>query len=91
MPASTTMTAVKSAIEPVSMRLYDQDFQAFADALGGSFKRYGFAVIADHGLDQATLDAALDDAKAFFALPEPTKKKYHVPGTGGATGALGPG
>lgn len=80
------MTAVKSAIEPVSMRLYDQDFQAFADALGTSFKRYGFAVIADHGLDQATLDAALDDAKAFFALPEPTKKKYHVPGTGGARG-----
>jgi len=80
------MSTAKSAIEPVSMKLYDQDFQAFADALGASFKRYGFAVIADHGLDQATLDAALDDAKAFFALPEPTKQKYHVPGTGGARG-----
>lgn len=79
-------TAVKSAIEPVSMALYDQDFQAFADALGTSFKRYGFAVIADHGLDQAMLDAALDDAKAFFALPEATKRKYHLPGTGGARG-----
>jgi hypothetical protein len=29
----------------VSMKLYDTDFQAFADALGQSFKRYGFAVI----------------------------------------------
>ena len=35
-----------------------------------SFARYGFAVIADHGLDQARIDAAIADAKAFFALPD---------------------
>ena len=80
------MTAVKSAIDPVSMQLHDQDFQAFADALGASFKRYGFAVVADHGLDQATLDNALAAAKAFFALPEDAKRQYHMPGTGGARG-----
>ncbi len=74
------------AIEPVSMALYDRDFQAFADKLGTSFKRYGFAVIADHGLDGTVIDAALDDAKAFFALPEAVKRKYHQPGTGGARG-----
>ena len=50
------------AIEPVSMTLYDRDFQGFADRLGTSFKRYGFAVIADHGLDEAVIGAALDDA-----------------------------
>ncbi len=74
------------AIEPVSMTLYDRDFQGFADRLGTSFKRYGFAVIADHGLDEAVIDGALDDAKAFFALPEEVKRKYHQPGTGGARG-----
>lgn len=74
------------AIEPVSMTLYDRDFQGFADRLGTSFKRYGFAVIADHGLDEAVIGAALDDAKAFFALPEEVKRKYHQPGTGGARG-----
>ena len=74
------------AIEPVSMTLYDRDFQEFADRLGTSFKRYGFAVIADHGLDEAVIGGALDDAKAFFALPEEVKRKYHQPGTGGARG-----
>ena len=79
-------TASARGVPPVSMRLYDKDFQAFADALGASFRRYGFAVIADHGLEQAVIDGAVDDAKAFFALPEDVKRAYHQPGTGGARG-----
>ena len=91
MTSTLTPTAAVSApparaIEPVSMTLYDTDFQAFADQLGTSFKRYGFAVIADHGLDEAVIEAAIADAKAFFALPEETKRRYHQPGTGGARG-----
>ena len=78
-PSSTDLSA--RGITPVSMSLYDRDFQAFADALGGSFERYGFAVIADHGLEQAVIDGALKDAKAFFALPEDVKRAYHLPGT----------
>ena len=31
-----TAPTVKRAIEPVSMKLYDADFQAFADRLGAS-------------------------------------------------------
>lgn len=89
---SSTITAVaaegqkKKAIVPVSMTRYDADFQGFSDELGASFARYGFAVVADHGLDQAVIDAAIADAKAFFALDEDTKRKYHVPGSGGARG-----
>ncbi|MGK9709180.1 2-oxoglutarate and iron-dependent oxygenase domain-containing protein, partial [Salmonella enterica subsp. enterica] len=60
--------------------------QGFSDDLGASFTRYGFAVIADHGLDEPTIKAAIDDAKAFFALPEDVKRQYHQPGTGGARG-----
>jgi len=86
MADSLSSTAARRSIEPVSMALYDMDFQAFADRLGTSFKRYGFAVIADHGLDEAVIEAALDDAKAFFALPEDVKRRYHQPGTGGARG-----
>ena len=74
------------AIQPVSMTLYDADFQEFSDAMGASFSRYGFAVVADHGLDEARITAAIDDAKAFFALPEEVKRQYHQPGTGGARG-----
>ena len=76
----------KAGVQPVSMSRYAEDFQGFSDDLGASFQRYGFAVIADHGLDEAVLAAALADAKAFFALPEETKRAYHQPGTGGARG-----
>lgn len=81
-----TAAAVRSAIEPVSMTRYGPDFDGFARDLGGSFQRFGFAVVADHGLEQAMLDEALIQTKAFFALPEETKRAYHIPGTGGARG-----
>jgi isopenicillin N synthase-like dioxygenase len=84
--ASSADTAGTRAIEPVSMALYDTDFQRFADTLGRSFKQYGFAVVSDHGLDEAIIGSAIDDAKAFFALPEEVKRAYHIPGTGGARG-----
>ncbi|MDB5422466.1 MAG: 2OG-Fe(II) oxygenase [Brevundimonas sp.] len=86
---SSTLTApppVTDGIAPVSMSRYDVDFQGFSDDLGASFARYGFAVVADHGLDEEVISAAIDDAKAFFALPEDVKRAYHQPGTGGARG-----
>ena len=79
-------TIASKGIQPVSMSRYDADFQGFSDDLGASFTRYGFAVVADHGLDEAVIKAAIDDAKAFFALPEEVKRAYHMPGTGGARG-----
>jgi isopenicillin N synthase-like dioxygenase len=72
-------------ITPVPFGLYAPDFDAFAQALGASFERYGFAVVSDHGLDQARIDRALADAKAFFALPDPAKQAY-VTGLGGQRG-----
>ena len=74
------------SVTPVSLSLSDTDPQGFAAAIGGSFERYGFAVVADHGLDQQLVDAALADTKAFFALPEAAKRAYHIPGGGGARG-----
>ncbi len=72
-------------IDPVSFSQFDRDFQAFSDKLGGSFARFGFAVISDHGLPQDRIEAALDDAKAFFALPDEAKLKYKLP-VGGQRG-----
>ena len=57
------------SVTPVSLSLSDTDPQAFAAAIGGSFERYGFAVVADHGLDPELVELALADTKAFFALP----------------------
>jgi isopenicillin N synthase-like dioxygenase len=76
----------QSAIPPVSMTRYDTDFEGFAAELGSWFERYGFAVVADHGVEQSVIDGALDTSKAFFALPNPQKQAFHVPNSGGQRG-----
>jgi isopenicillin N synthase-like dioxygenase len=73
-------------IEPVSLTLYDKDFDAFAQTLGASFARYGFAVVADHDLPAGLVDGAIGRAKAFFALPEDVKRRYHLAGGHGQRG-----
>ncbi len=73
-------------IPPVSFTLYDADFDRFSAELGASFERYGFAVVGDHGLPQAVVDAALADTKAFFALPTDEKMETRVAGAQGQRG-----
>jgi len=79
-------TLTTDNIASVSLTDADRDPEAFAERLGRSFEEYGFAVIADHGIPQDLIDRAEDKAKAFFALPEDVKRKYAVPGMGGARG-----
>jgi isopenicillin N synthase-like dioxygenase len=74
------------SIEPVSLQLYEQDFDRFSAEIGAAFERYGFAVLSQHGLDQSLVDGANARTKAFFALPEAIKRRYHVPGGGGQRG-----
>ncbi|MFN3228893.1 MAG: 2-oxoglutarate and iron-dependent oxygenase domain-containing protein, partial [Asticcacaulis sp.] len=78
------MTA--AAIPPVPMALFDTRFESFAETLVGSFRRYGFAVIGDHGIDADVIEAATWETKAFFALSDETKRRFHIPGQGGARG-----
>jgi isopenicillin N synthase-like dioxygenase len=73
-------------IEPVALALYERDFHAFAQALGRSFARYGFAVVTDHDLPPALTEGALERTRAFFALPEETKRRYHLSGGAGQRG-----
>jgi isopenicillin N synthase-like dioxygenase len=75
-----------AAITPVSFTRAAADPQGFARDLGASFRRTGFAVVADHGIDAALIARALADTKAFFALPDDVKRRYHMPGSGGARG-----
>lgn len=75
-----------SNIEPVSLSLYDSDFEAFSQALGASFARYGFAVVSDHDLKPQLVEGALERTKAFFALPDPVKRRYHIAGGAGQRG-----
>ena len=74
-----------AAITPVSFKRFDSDFGGFSADLGGSFARYGFAVVSDHDLPQARIEAATAAAKAFFALPDEVKRAYAI-GVGGQRG-----
>src|SRR5690606_42102467 len=40
----------------------------------------------NHGIPQSLIDDAYGVFQGFFALPDETKKQYHVPGSGGARG-----
>ena len=73
---------LQDSIEPVSFDLYAKDFPAFTQKLGDSYARWGFAAIGDHGMPQDKVDAAIEQMKAFFALPTTEKLKYKLPVAG---------
>jgi len=71
---------------PLSLADQASDPEAFAQAFGGSFQRYGFGVVADHGIDAALVERAWSLTKAFFDLPTEVKARYHLAGKAGARG-----
>ncbi|MCW3847116.1 isopenicillin N synthase family oxygenase [Sphingomonas sp. LB-2] len=70
----------------ISMKDQASDPEGFAQELGRSFQRFGFAMVSDHGVPQDVVDRAWAATKAFFALPEEEKRRYFVEGGGGARG-----
>ncbi len=78
--------ASSPTIASVSLLESGRDPVAFSAELGRSFERYGFAIIADHGIPASLIARAEEKAKQFFALPEEVKRKYHIAGGGGARG-----
>jgi isopenicillin N synthase-like dioxygenase len=81
-----TDLAPASAVASVSLLDAGRDPEGFSQRLGGSFERYGFAIISDHGIPADLIARAEEMAKAFFALAEEAKGEYHMPGGGGARG-----
>ncbi|WP_420142552.1 isopenicillin N synthase family dioxygenase [Sphingomonas sp.] len=79
-------TLDRPVVPTVSLAQDAHDPDGFAQALGGSFARYGFAIVSDHGVPAEVIAEAEAKARAFFALPEEVKRRYHLPGTGGARG-----
>jgi len=83
MTNADTAAPTASDIATVSLA---KPLSSIADELGRSFGEYGFAVVRDHGIDAQLIARAETAAKAFFDLPEPVKRSYHVEGGGGARG-----
>ncbi|MBS7457608.1 isopenicillin N synthase family dioxygenase [Coralloluteibacterium stylophorae] len=75
-----------SQIPTLDIRRFDSDRDAFVADLGAAYREWGFAGIRGHGIAQPLIDEAYDVFQRFFALPEETKRRYHVPGGGGARG-----
>jgi isopenicillin N synthase-like dioxygenase len=79
-------TLAPPTIASVSLLESGRDPEGFAQELGRSFERYGFAIISDHGIPADLIVRAEEKARTFFALPETVKKSYHIAGGGGARG-----
>jgi len=56
------------------------------ESLGESFRTFGFAMIRDHGIDQALIDRAWDLTQELFSLPGDVKTKSFDRGGGGQRG-----
>ena len=75
-----------SKIPALDMRRFDTDRDAFVAELGAAYREWGFCGVSHHGISPQAIDGAYQVFKTFFALPESVKRKYHVPGAGGARG-----
>jgi len=58
----------------------------FARDLSAAYEEYGFVIIENHGIDKRTIEHCLDCFQGFFALPVEEKRRYMLPGGGGARG-----
>jgi isopenicillin N synthase-like dioxygenase len=82
---------MSSRIPTLDIRRFTQpsspsDRADFVAQLGAAYREWGFAGISGHGIPDALIDGAYRTFQAFFALPDEVKRKYHVPGGGGARG-----
>jgi isopenicillin N synthase-like dioxygenase len=79
------MTDLLNIVRPLSLAEQNRNPAAFARTFGESFERFGFAIVADHGIDDALIARAWDLTRAFFEQPETEKLLYKSP-KGGARG-----
>ena len=73
-------------VPTLDIRRYDSDRDAFVAEIGAAYREFGFCCISGHGIARELIDGSYDVFRRFFALPDDTKMKYHVPGSGGARG-----
>ncbi|RYD14674.1 MAG: isopenicillin N synthase family oxygenase [Lysobacteraceae bacterium] len=82
---------MSTRIPTLDIRRYDDpasagDRDGFVAELGAAYREWGFAGIRGHGIPSSLIDAAYEAFRAFFALPDEVKRRYHVAGGGGARG-----
>jgi isopenicillin N synthase-like dioxygenase len=73
-------------VPTLSLTQQESDPDGFAAGIGQSFERFGFAIVADHGVPAELIARAWGQTAELFALPDAEKRRYHVSGGGGARG-----
>ncbi len=73
-------------VPTLDIRRFTSDREGFVAEIGAAYRQFGFCCISGHGIEQGLIDGAYDAFRRFFALPNDTKMKYHLPGGGGARG-----
>ncbi|WP_205880254.1 isopenicillin N synthase family dioxygenase [Lichenicoccus roseus] len=69
-------------VPTLDMRRFEDDRAAFVADVGAAYRRYGFCCFSHHGIPPDRIDAAYDDFRRFFALPDAAKRAYAQPQTG---------
>lgn len=73
-------------VPTLDMRRYDSERTAFVAEIGAAYREYGFCCISGHGIPVDLIARAYAAFERFFDLPDAVKRRYHVPGGGGARG-----
>lgn len=60
--------------------------ESFAAEIGNSFREFGFALVQNHGIDEALIAKSWSLTRDFFDLPEAEKRRYHTADLAGARG-----
>ena len=71
------MTTDFHQIPTLSLANQGRDPEGFAQAFGASFRRFGFAIVTDHGIDPELIDTAWKATRQLFELPEEAKRRYY--------------
>lgn len=71
------MTTNINHIPTLSLADQERDPEGFAQAFGASFRRFGFAIVTDHGIDPKLIDSAWTATRQLFELPEEAKRRYY--------------
>ena len=68
-----------------------QEREQFVQNIGRAFQETGFVTIANHGLSPELIEELYTNVKAFFDLPEDSKRQYEFPELAGQRGYTGRG
>ena len=71
------MTTNINHIPTLSLADQERDPERFSQAFGASFRRFGFAIVTDHGIDPKLIDSAWTATRQLFELPEEAKRRYY--------------